>query len=64
MPTDINLRSASVLITGGSEGIGFGLAIRYLAAGSVVVVTGRSQEKLDRAAHDHPGFGFSSTILA
>jgi uncharacterized oxidoreductase len=55
MPTDINLRAASVLITGGSEGIGLGLAVRYLAAGSVVVVTGRSQEKLDRAAHDHPG---------
>jgi uncharacterized oxidoreductase len=55
MTTDINLRSTSILITGGSEGIGLGLAVRYLAAGSMVMVTGRSREKLDRAAHDHPG---------
>ncbi len=44
-----------VLITGGSEGIGRGLAVRYFAAGSMVRVSGRSRVKLDRAAHDHPG---------
>jgi uncharacterized oxidoreductase len=55
MTTSIDLRSARVLITGGSEGIGLGLATRYLGAGSTVLVTGRSREKLDRAAHAHPG---------
>jgi uncharacterized oxidoreductase len=46
---------ASVLITGGSEGIGLGLATRYLAVGATVLITGRSPEKLARAVLDHPG---------
>jgi uncharacterized oxidoreductase len=45
----------SVLITGGSEGIGLGLARRYLAAGARVLITGRNADKLERAAHAHPG---------
>jgi uncharacterized oxidoreductase len=51
MPTNtVDLRDACVLITGGSDGIGRGLAERFLKAGSTVLVTGRSQERLDRAA--------------
>jgi uncharacterized oxidoreductase len=46
--------NASVLITGGSEGIGLGLAKRYLAAGAMVLVTGRSRAKLERAASELP----------
>lgn len=45
---------ANVLITGGSEGIGGGLAARYLAAGSKVLITGRNVRKLERAKHDLP----------
>jgi uncharacterized oxidoreductase len=45
----ISLNSANVLITGGSEGIGRGLAARFVAAGARVLVTGRSKEKLDAA---------------
>jgi uncharacterized oxidoreductase len=45
----------NVLITGGSQGIGLGLATRYQAAGHRVLVTGRSADALDRAAKDHPG---------
>jgi uncharacterized oxidoreductase len=51
----IDLKSAYVLITGGSEGIGRGLAQRYLRAGSTVMVTGRNPEKLSRVAHELPG---------
>ena len=50
----IDLRQSSVLITGGSEGIGLGLAERYLAAGAMVLVTGRSRAKLERAAQALP----------
>jgi uncharacterized oxidoreductase len=46
---------ASVLITGGSEGIGRGIAARFLRAGSTVLITGRNPEKLDRAAIELPG---------
>jgi uncharacterized oxidoreductase len=44
------IRPSNVLITGGSEGIGRGIAARYLAAGSKVLITGRSAEKLEKAA--------------
>jgi uncharacterized oxidoreductase len=51
----IDLSSACALITGGSEGIGRGLAERFLKAGGTALVTGRSQERLDRAASDLTG---------
>ena len=51
----MDLTNAQVLITGGSEGIGLGLAARFLAAGSKVLITGRSAEKLEKAAHTYPG---------
>jgi uncharacterized oxidoreductase len=50
-----DLKKANVLITGGSDGIGLGLATRFLAAGSSVLVTGRTKAKLDKASQDHPG---------
>jgi uncharacterized oxidoreductase len=52
MPNPISINSASVLITGGSEGIGRGLAARFAAAGARVLVTGRSKEKLERVASE------------
>ena len=55
MATEIETNKANVLITGGSEGIGRGLAARYLAAGSKVLVTGRTPEKLESAARELPG---------
>ena len=51
----MDLKNAAVLITGGSEGIGRGLAARFLSAGSSVLVTGRSKAKLEHAARDLPG---------
>jgi uncharacterized oxidoreductase len=44
-----------VLITGGSEGIGRGLAARFLKAGHRVMVTGRDELKLQQAASELPG---------
>lgn len=51
----MDLKLAQVLITGGSEGIGYGLAGRFLAAGSKVMVTGRNASKLEKAAGELPG---------
>jgi len=45
----VNLFNKSILITGGSEGLGFALAQQFLEAGSRVLICGRSQDKLDKA---------------
>lgn len=47
-----------VLITGGSEGIGRGLAERFLKAGHRVIVTGRNRDTLESAAQALPGLEF------
>src|SRR4051812_46452820 len=53
----------TVLITGGSAGIGLGLAVRYLKAGHRVMVTGRSPQRLAAAAEELPGLEtFASDI--
>jgi len=46
---------ASVLITGGSSGIGLGLATRFMAAGAKVMITGRDAARLELVQRDHPG---------
>lgn len=43
-----------VLITGGTSGIGLGLAEAYMNQGAAVAVCGRSQEALERFSHTHP----------
>lgn len=45
----MDLFNKSILITGGSEGLGFALAKQLLAEGAYVLICGRSQEKLDKA---------------
>ncbi|WP_413754833.1 SDR family NAD(P)-dependent oxidoreductase [Streptomyces sp. MMBL 11-3] len=45
----------NVLITGGSSGIGLGLAQRYLRAGYRVLVTGRNPQKLAAVSEALPG---------
>ncbi len=42
----MNLSSSTVLITGGSNGIGFALAQRFLKSGSNVIICGRREKKL------------------
>jgi uncharacterized oxidoreductase len=43
----MKLQNRTVLITGGTSGIGLELATRLLELGNTVIVTGRDQEKLD-----------------
>ena len=51
----MDFKNKFVLITGGGEGIGKGLAVRFLNAGSKVLITGRNKEKLQQAAEKNPG---------
>ena len=49
-----DLLQATVLITGGSSGIGQGLAEQFLQAGSTVIVTGRRESALKEAQAKQP----------
>src|SRR5258705_13622498 len=48
--TGVNLKGATVLITGGSSGIGLATAKMLAGAGARVAVTGRDEHKLATAA--------------
>lgn len=52
----MKLHGNTVLITGGSGGIGFALAERFLAAGNEVIICGRNQDKLNEAKGKHAEF--------
>ncbi len=50
----MNLTSNTILVTGGSEGIGLALAERFLAAGNRVIICGRREDKLREAQAKYP----------
>ena len=51
----MKLKQRTVLITGGTSGIGLELARQLLGRGNMVIVTGRDQDALDAAARTLPG---------
>ena len=52
-----NQKNKVVLITGGSKGIGYGIAEALLKAGHQVAITSRSQASADQAAADLQQYG-------
>jgi uncharacterized oxidoreductase len=51
----VDLSKNEVLVTGGGSGIGLGLAEKFLAAGSTVIVCGRRKNILEEVRKKHPG---------
>ncbi len=51
----MKLTQRTILITGGTSGIGLELARQLLDCGNTVIVTGRDQKKLDAAKREFPG---------
>jgi uncharacterized oxidoreductase len=50
----MKLAGRTILITGGSAGIGLAFALKFLELGNEVIVTGRRQAALDQVKSKYP----------
>lgn len=61
---DLGLSGKTVLVTGGSKGIGFACARAFLAEGARVAIVSRSQENIHRACAELKHcFGFAADLV-
>jgi NAD(P)-dependent dehydrogenase (short-subunit alcohol dehydrogenase family) len=61
---DLGLGGKTVLVTGGSKGIGFACARAFLAEGARVAIVSRSQSNIDRALAELKGcIGFAADLV-
>jgi len=51
----MKLTGNSIVITGGTSGIGLGMAERFLAMGNKVIICGRRSDRLIELSRKHPG---------
>ena len=50
----MNLKNNTILITGGTSGLGFEFTKQLLEMGNTVIITGRNQTKLDQTKKQFP----------
>ena len=61
----MELKGKTILITGGTAGIGLEAAKQFLAKGAKVIITGRDQSKLDKAKNLYPALiGIKSDVAS
>lgn len=63
MPPSELLRGKTALITGGTSGIGKAIATAFVKAGASVIITGRSQERIDKAIIDIKNTANNVTVI-
>lgn len=51
----MKLSDHTILVTGGSAGIGLAFATKFLELGNQVIITGRRKSRLDQVKKNHPG---------
>ena len=60
----MKLTGRTILVTGGSAGIGLAFALKFLELGNEVIVTGRRQSALDDLKRIHPKLGTIQSDVA